>query len=44
MPVESDRVSVAIEGHLHRDWTRLSLDSDLFTPADACRLPCGGVD
>lgn len=41
MPVESDRVSVAIEGHLHRDWTRFSLDSDLFTPADAWSVSLG---
>lgn len=41
MPAESDRVSVAIEGHLHRDWTRFSLDSDLFTPADAWSVSLG---
>lgn len=38
---DEDKLSVTIEGHLHRDWERFSIDSDLFTPADAWQASLG---
>ena len=33
-----DRVSLLIGGHVHSDWTRYRVDSDLLTPADAWQV------
>lgn len=38
---DNDAISLTIAGHLHRDWTRWSIDSDLFTPADAWQVGLG---
>ena len=35
------RISITIDGHTHKDWTRYSIDSDLFTPADAWQMGLG---
>ena len=35
------RISITIDGHTHNDWTRYSIDSDLFTPADAWQMGLG---
>lgn len=34
-------ISITIDGHTHRDWLRYSIDSDLFTPADAWQMSLG---
>lgn len=38
---DKDAISLTIAGHLHHDWTRASIDSDLFTPADAWQVGLG---
>ena len=40
MPADTG-VSITIDGHTHRNWTRYSIDSDLFTPADAWQMFLG---
>lgn len=38
---KSEAPSVIIAGHAHDDWLNYSLDSDLFTPADAWQMSLG---
>lgn len=38
---DKDAISLTIAGHLHRDWTRASIDSDLFVPADGWQASLG---
>lgn len=38
---EGGAISITIDGHTHRDWLRYSIDSDLFTPADAWQMSLG---
>lgn len=45
MPVskqaEGDKLSLIVDGHEHRDWESVEVDSDLLTPADAWRVSIG---
>jgi prophage tail gpP-like protein len=36
-----NRASITIDGNLHKDWLRYSIDSDYFTPADAWQMSLG---
>lgn len=38
---DTDRITLAVAGHEHRDWEAYSIDSDLFTPADAWQVELG---
>ena len=42
MPADArDAVTLAVAGREHRDWESYSIDSDLFTPADAWQVSLG---
>lgn len=38
---ETEAPTILIDGHAHNDWLQYSLDSDLFTPADAWTMSLG---
>lgn len=38
---ETEAPTILIDGHAHNDWLQYSLDSDLFTPADAWKMSLG---
>jgi len=40
-PTDGDKLSLIIDGHEHRDWESVEVDSDLLTPADAWRVSIG---
>lgn len=44
MPADTaaaDTVALVIDGHEHRDWERVEVDSDLLTPSDGWRVSLG---